>query len=137
MRSREFKLKPSRQLMAIYTLVMLVSVIILLCVSLPIWIKLLSFIVVWVYGVSLYKQHIALMSDSAITGLIFHTDSWLLQTKPALLTAALCGESVITRYVSVLRFQIPKQKRTLSCIVFRDSLMPGLYRELVLVVKQA
>lgn len=138
MPSREFKLKLSRQLMALYASVMLVNVVILLVVSLPFWTTLLSIIIVCVYGFKIYKQHIALTSETAINCMAMTANNnWLLHTQQGLLEARLCGESTMTKFVSVLRFIIPKQQRAVSCIVFRDSLAPGLYRELIFVVKQA
>lgn len=137
MLSREFKLKPSRQFIAIFWLVMLASVLILLFTPIALLVKLAGLALMYVYGIKIYTQHISLSNDIAITGLKCHADGWLLQTKQASLQATLCGESTITHIVSVLRFQTQQQKRSVTCVAFRDSFEPGIYRELILAVKWA
>lgn len=127
----EFKLKSSGQFIAIFGLVLVLSVIILLFVSMSFWIKLAGLIGIVCYSIHLFREYILLNSDTAIRRLISHEDGWLLQTKQALLKAELCGESTITNFVSVLRFRIQHTKHCKTSIIFRDSVATGFYRRLV------
>lgn len=83
------------------------------------------------YGCYLIWRDALLLGPDAIM-LLSHADGhWQLSTHTQQLTAELRGDSTVTGFVSVLRFRVEKRVLPISCVVFKDSLNPQLYHQLL------
>lgn len=132
MLDREFILKPSKHYLILISITWFFSLIILLCLPLEIKVKIGSMIFVGGYGCYLIWRDALLLSPDAIMSLKRHADGhWQVSTHKQRLTAELRGDSTVTGFVSVLRFRVEKHVLPISCVVFKDSLNPQLYHQLL------
>lgn len=136
MPNHEFNLKPSKQYIFIICIVFLLSLAII--ISLPIGgvIKLSGVFLTLMYGAYLLWNNVLLRGRQSVTVLRVDEDSrWQVSIAKQILDAELLGDSTVTGVVSVLRFRIENQRWPISCVIFRDSLPPDRYRQLVVQLK--
>jgi len=132
----EFNFRPSKQYLLIISLILLTSMVIVLALMLGVWIKLLIFILIMGYGGHIFWKYGLLQSRHSITGIRRHSDGrWHLYTQDNTYHADIRGDSTVTSLVSVLRFRVDRKSLPVSCIVFRDSLPPDFYRQLIVLLK--
>ena len=81
------------------------------------------------------REWILLKSGHSIYRLILDQDGWALHTRLGVLRADLCGESTVTQWVSILRFQIREGAYKRSCVIFRDMLTGDDYRRLLVLLR--
>lgn len=127
----DFNFKPSKQYLALLALTLIVCVGIAFNLSFAPWVKFVLIILIALYGSYLLWAIAMLRGKEAITRIKRLDDGhWSVFTPQGQFVAELRGDSMATSIVSILRFQIPSQRRPLSGVVFRDSLDGGEYREL-------
>lgn len=61
--------------------------------------------------------------------------SWCLQDKQGNMVVTLRGDSVVTKWISILRFKTERRFWPVSCIIFYDSLSPHYYRKLLMLLQ--
>jgi hypothetical protein len=59
-------------------------------------------------------------------------NQWLLHMRNETYTAEIKGDSTVTAFVAILRFKMEGKRFAQSCIIFRDSLADGTYRDLLI-----
>lgn len=133
MHKLDIKIKCSRQFLTLLSLTLFGSVIIIFTLPLLVLQKIGLLVIAFFYGGFLIWQHGLLLSKYSIVALSLNSDGWQIQKNSSSkkISAELCGSSTITSLVCVLRFNLLNQKRKCSFILFRDSLLPGLYRKLL------
>lgn len=136
MLDQEFKLKPSRLFIILFSIFLLVTLLIFLFLPLSFRLKLFGFILLSLYVFHIYWKFGLLRSGSAILSLKHLTqDIFQVYTANETYEATLCGDSTVTSIISILCFQRSKSWYKTSVIILPDSLDPGLYRRLVVVLK--
>ncbi|GEM_PF-1073825 len=134
MHAIEFKLQPSKKYLILLTILLAVSSMIVLSLPFNLGVKIIGLLFVGCYGGWLVWHVGLLRSPWAVTCLQpCGENQWLLQTSHSSYLAELRGDSTLTRWVAVLRFNHPQQFMPSSCIIFRDSFLEAdLYRQLLI-----
>ncbi|TAK73040.1 MAG: hypothetical protein EPO11_09235 [Gammaproteobacteria bacterium] len=133
MHNPAFNFKPSRCYLSLLVLLVAGSLAIIWCLPFTLIIKLIGLIVVSCYGGWLFWQFGLLRSPHAIVGMVHcQEDKWLVRTPKTTYLAELRGDSTLTRWVCLLRFQPSHRFWAASCLVFRDSLEADHYRQLLI-----
>jgi len=132
----EFKLKLSNQYLFLMLGFFSAGILIVLCLSLSLWLKGIGILLIIAYGFSVIWKFGLLRSRHSIMALRRHENGhWRLHRLENECTAVLRGDSTITGIMSILRFQVPDYYWPQTCIIFRDSLGPDVYRQLLVVLK--
>jgi hypothetical protein len=87
------------------------------------------------YGLSILWQDCLLNSTNSLTSLHLNHDGWKIVTAQQAWTGQLSGDSTLTTLASALRFNVAGRKRKLSCVIYRDSLEPNHYRQLLVLLR--
>ena len=129
---QDFDLKPSQQFIFLIMTVLIGSLTITVLLPLNYPLKLPLFLLVLGYGSWLLWQYGLLKSRQAIQQVrLYKSGHWQLRNQQQIIRYAnLTGDSTITRWVSVLRFQVSENPRMRSCIIFSDALRQEEYRQL-------
>ncbi|MDR3491724.1 MAG: hypothetical protein P4M12_06735 [Gammaproteobacteria bacterium] len=126
----DMHIKPSKYYLSIMLLLFVVSLAIVISLSVTLWVKAALIAGVCLYlGFILWDQCL-LNSALAVHGLSYD-DGWFLHEKNSMIAASLCGSSTLTGFVSILRFAVENKKKKRSFLIFKDSISPGLYRQLL------
>lgn len=124
----DFKLQPSRQHAGFLAVVALFAILSVFSSSLPILMRFLLALAVMAYALRVYHQVVqqaganSLLCLRPVQGRV-----WALTTPQGVVTAKMQPAVVITPWVSVLRFKAASG--AYACMLFRDSLTPGQYRQ--------
>ena len=136
MHAKEYKLAVSRQYLILLIIVYFLSVSIVCLLSVLLIFKAFILLLLSVYMGSITWRYCLLKADASIQVIRFmHDNKWVVSTRKGAMEAILLGDSTVTRWVSVLRFRVPESRWVQSCIVFRDSLAEGNYRQLVVAAR--
>lgn len=128
---QEYKLKPSKQFLWLFSAASIFCLMIVVLLPISIIGKVLILTALGIYLRPILRRDVLLQGERAILGLHCSTDGqWTLEMPAHRLEAALCQDSTLTPYISVLRFRAKERFWPLSCVVFRDSLSADLYRRL-------
>lgn len=97
------------------------------------WQSILS-VIVFIYAGQVIWKDILLRSPRAIVHLFCADDNhWQLVERSGIIySAILLCDSMATAYFCFLRFKIPLLQRKRSCVIFKDAVGPGLYRQLLM-----
>lgn len=129
MPKNNFSFQPSKQYVIILTIVLIASSLIIVFYIPSYILKITALFLLLIYGKCIWQAAL-LKNPDAILGINYiDTDRWLLQTPSVEYDATLRGESVVTPYFCILRFQA--ENRRLSSLIMRDSLLSGEYRSLL------
>ena len=136
MQTSEFNLHPSRVYGLFLAAMILGSTIVILTLPFAFWLRTLILAALLVYGALVFNRHVLLRSSDSILRLRkLNRESWQLTTREGAVDANLRGDSTVTAFVSVLRFETVNGERLLTCIIFKDSLPADAYRQLVVCVR--
>jgi hypothetical protein len=136
MQNPDFELHPSKIYCAFLGITLLMSAVIVLLLPLNFWLRVLIFLILAGYGVIIFWQYALLRAADSVIGLKkIDGKRWQLTTRAGVFESTLRGDSTVTAYVSVLRFDLPERRKPISCILVRDSLSADDYRRLVGVVR--
>ena len=134
--NHDFKIKPSIFYILLLMPVIAASLIITFLLPVANWIKWPMLVLFALYSVNLLRHHAFLRSGDAVVTLNkLDKKRWQVITRSATYKATLLGDSIVTQFVSVLRFAVPERRAPLVCIVWKDSLPAGEYRQLVVQIK--
>lgn len=133
MQNNEFKFQVSRIYIGLLSAILIIS---LTVISLfPLLYFFIGFVLLLFYSWYLIATFGLMQGKKIVTGLKFLDDTWFIDTKEATYIAKLNGESVVTRYISILTFKVAKKSRLYSCVIFPDSLPADEYRQFVSWIK--
>lgn len=136
MQGQEFKLNPSKQYIALICIVFLLSLAIVGCLPINLLIKVCGWVLLSFYGGYLLWNNGLLRGHSSIKALICDGEGgFRIVMKSKMVTATLLGDSTVTGLVSILRFRIADRLLPISYVIFKDSLKPDRYRQLLVVLK--
>lgn len=112
--------------------VFICSIGMIITLSTTLIIKCLLIAIVTLYTAWLTWRFILLGSLASLIGIkSIESDQWLIHTPYQNNQAILCGDSVVTAWIMILRFKIPGKFCGCSCVLFRDSLSSKAYRRLL------
>lgn len=136
MQDREFKLKPSKLHCIGFSILWISSLLIILCLPISLMISVSGAFLFCVYSAYQFWRTLLLKHRESIISLRSLSDgNWLLNLANKEEKGILRGDSTITPFVAVLRFQIDNRRLPLTCLVFKDSLERDQYRQLLVIVK--
>jgi hypothetical protein len=125
MQKLAIQLHPSKWFNRCQTVLLLTSLVVIFYLPAPGWFKFSLLPVVILYSLFIFYRHRALRALS-------HDDQgWQLQTADGLFEAALCGDSTVTTWVSILRFKLPGHAFKRSYVLFHDAMRADQYRKLI------
>ncbi|HEX4044738.1 MAG TPA: protein YgfX [Gammaproteobacteria bacterium] len=146
--NHEFILKPSRQYCIFFALLVGLSLIIFISLPLAWLTKGMGLFIQGSYSSYLFWRYVSLKSSRSIIGIKKQSDThWLLIMPNGSYSAKLRGDSTITRWVSILRFNLMnnndkannKEEKYIfwpvTCVIFRDSLATDYYRKCVVLLR--
>ena len=135
MATLEIKLQPSKCYIVLLTVVLVMTLIVTISLSFTWWQKLILFFAIILYCIYFSYFYVFLQAKQSIFSIKLldeKTNHWLLFTKQGSYQAALRGDSTVTRWVSVLRFQLINARfKRYACVIFPDSLKHEHYQTLL------
>lgn len=137
MQKIDIKFKPSKLFILFFLLTIVASFAIVLTLPPFPLKKTLLFTIIFSYGGYLFWNSVLLQGGYAILRLSYGPDGWYLQDRIKTQQAELCGESTITRFLSILRFTVPGRRRKRTCLVFKDAIGQEYYRQLIVILRTA
>jgi hypothetical protein len=134
MQRLDIQLKPSSIFIGLTGFFLISSVLIVLFVlSVSGFFKVILMMSVLAYSIWIFWAIGLMKSSYSIVGLQLLADGLShLHYASHKMTANLTGDSIMTTTLCVLRFSVPGQRRKVSCIIFKDSVEPERYRQLLL-----
>lgn len=132
----QFIFKPSRTYQFLLVVVYAASMLVIALLAMPLMGKLPLLLALTAYMTWVFWHYGLLKAPLSIQCLRHVSDrQWVVVTRDNEVEAEICGDSTVTRWVSVLRFRVGGRKRPISCIVFNDSLAQDQYRKLMVAVR--
>lgn len=136
MPSQEFRFKSSKIYAVFLSAILLASVVIIAVLPFNFWIRLALMLVLLMYGWKLIERFLLLRARQSVLAVIKQDDGkWLVMMPEGKFPAVLRGDSTVTSFVSVLRFDLADHSKVVPCIVFRDSLDKDFYRRLISLIR--
>jgi hypothetical protein len=135
MLNQEYQFKTSKIFTTILISLMLMSSIICLIEPFALSMKLVLLLLTCVYGGWILWNTILMRGAFSMSALRFKGDEWFVLTRQQWLPATLRGDSLVTTWVCILRFNIPGQLKPLSCVVWQDAVVGGSYKQLMVCLK--
>ena len=135
MRDIHLLLKPSRQFLGLMFTAGIGSLWVLIMLPISIIYKLLLIVGSAIYLAKIIYRHGLLRSPHAFHELTrLSQNKWLITFRNGSISpATLKNEYTVTRFVCVLRYQLSGEKRSHSCVIFRDGLVGDqTYRRLLM-----
>jgi hypothetical protein len=127
MQSTSFELQYSKQFFLLNVILTIATLFIILFLPCLFWIKFLLLVFMIVYPSQLFNQPAIILTRD--------NEGWLLSNKNQSFRVNLCGSSIVTHYICILRFKIPGKYFKRSYMIFRDSIKPPMnYRRFVLTI---
>lgn len=128
----EFQLKPSRFYLMVMVLVFLASAVMLSLLAIAPLYKFLLLLVLVSYGVQLVWRFALLRDKHSVIALKkVDQDEWQVTNRAGVMLTKLRGDSTVTQWVAILRFDIKGQRKPLVSIIWRDSLPADQFRQLI------
>lgn len=136
MRIPDFSFQPSKIYASLLITTFFLSIVIVLNLTVTVCLKLIIMIAVSIYLAHIFIRYILLKSQYSIIRLqLLSNDHWNIHTPTKCFVAQLRGDSTVTNSISILRFRINDNGKTISCVIFRDSLINREYRELLVCLR--
>lgn len=131
------KLETSKQFCLLLMTVVLASLNIIFLLKLAIIYKLFIVLSTLAYAGIIAHQFVFLRAKRALVNLISieSNELKLIDLKGKIIQARLRGDSTVSRWVSILRFDIPGERFAKTCIIFRDAIPANDYRQLLVYLK--
>ncbi|OAI50025.1 hypothetical protein AYO45_00145 [Gammaproteobacteria bacterium SCGC AG-212-F23] len=131
------ELKPSKIAIFLISIVIVSSMLIsfLLLVS---WVeKLILLLFISGYGSQIMRKYGLLTARNAIFHCRYSDENgWYFSSHDVDFFAVdIMGESTLTRWLSVLRFQIAGEKSKQACVIFKDSIATNDYRKMLAILR--
>ena len=134
--TQSYDLKPSIFAMILLAIIFCVSAYILITLPWSPFIKLVGMAMLIAYFASLIWRFGLCLSQYGLTKINYLGDQhYVLEKYQQNIQARLRGDSTITPYVSILRFQIKGRRLPYNSVIFRDSLKQGDYQRLLAMIR--
>lgn len=138
MPNQDFNLRVSLYFLIVATILLAGSLILVWLQPMGWALKLVCTTIIAVYGGYIVQHHVLLQGKQAVYRLNYQGEGrWEVYMANQPYSAELRGDSTVTTWVSVLRFQVAGRRFPISTVVFRDSFMQDEYRRLVVLLKFA
>jgi len=125
-------LKPSKQFLTLMVLVYAMSCSIIFYLPVSPWAMGMLLLGVTGYVVRMIRVYGTLYSNYSIHHLRALTDGqWELISPQGLIIAKLTGDSIVTRFLCLLRFRVPGRMQKCTCLIMQDALDVQQYRRLL------
>lgn len=131
----DIKIRPSVFLLAGWCGFLLATAMIIGLLPIHVLLKVGLSTAVFVYGGYILYSRILLRGKEAILTAQLRQDGWLLLGKNLANYADLLGESVVTRWIAVLRFRVKQTRKKMTVIISKDMLTYDAYRNLIVHAK--
>src|SRR3990167_11389359 len=119
-----FELKPSKLYLLIMLVILMISIgLIISLQDCKMAIRILMILFIILYGTWIIWRFVLLRSPTSVIR-IQHIDKqeWQIQLNQSHHLAILSGDSIVTPWLSILRFKISGEFWKPSCVIFSDSL---------------
>lgn len=131
MRNLDFDLKPSKHYLIMQLTVMILSILIVIFLPIAWSERFLLLIAATLYPGYIIWRDGLLRSPQSIIQIRWNADgTWMVRTNSKMMEAKLRSDSTSTRWLTLLRFEAPKEAWRASCVVFHDSLPADRYKQL-------
>jgi hypothetical protein len=137
MHDHVFNLKSSRYYLILLVVLAVATTSMILYTPLYSWLKLLLIVFTVSYAWWEVSREVFLQGVWAVKAIRFHDGLWRLTYNLGETTAKLRGDSIVTRFVIVLRFELPSRFGAKSCVIFPDSLQAQEYRKLLVILRMS
>ncbi len=127
-----FDCRPSRWYLAALVAFIIATIGVVFSLSAPWLMKLVLLLLILGYGWYLVKQACLFLPDS-ILSLRYREDVWHLKLNNQEIIGDLRGDSVMTSWLMLLRFQ--SGNRVFSSLIFKDTLEPASFRQLFVLLR--
>lgn len=133
----DLKLRPSKCFIAGLILILGLSLLIISTLHMNYWLRGIIAGVTLRYGLAILKKDGFLTNGYSIFRLRGGEGGWLINDRLGESPVELLGESTITNLVCILRFKLINQPGKRTCLIFRDALDAGLYRQLLVFLRSS
>jgi hypothetical protein len=137
MRRIDIPLKASKLFILLIAATMLCCVAIVFTLPLSIFFNILLAAAVLAYGGFLLRNWGLLRGKDVITQLSYGDEGWTLTNGENIWRGELCGDSTLTPFLGILRFKLPDVRNKRSCLIFKDTIEPDLFRRLLVTARTA
>lgn len=130
----EINLCWSRQHASLLIIILSLALGVVIFISIALIFKLMLSLFILYYGWRLMRQVLLLEGHSLLKLRYDHGDRWCLTTANREEKAGiLCGDSIVTQKVLLLRFNI--DRRIISYVIFKDAVDKEYYRQLLVLLR--
>lgn len=133
MQNNEFKLNQSKIFVGLSCTILLITLCVISTFSIIMFLGCLAILLFFSWY--LISYHALMNGNHIVRGFRLLDDAWYIDTTSETYLANLCGDSVVTRYISILNFKVAKQSKLYSCVIFPDSLPQDHYRQFVVWIR--
>lgn len=127
-----FKCKPSKICTGLFLSIASLTVGIICSLTIAYFEKFILIVMMVIYCSYIFWRFILLRSRFSIIRLqLLSNYDWNLHTPEENYIGKLCGDSVVTIAMCILRFRLNPNGRKISCVLFPDSLLDIKYRRLL------
>ncbi len=126
------KIKPvfSRSLFLVLIIVSLAAMIVITCLPLNLWIKLIACLITLIWLAVVLREHCWYLGRAITTAILRTDDSWLVSFGgQELVKAELLAGCLVQPWLTVLQFRIPDRRRR-SLILLQDNVDKDTFRRL-------
>ncbi len=131
----DINLQVSAYFKLLISIVVFGSLVIIFTLPANILLRLFLVISVSIYAVCVFYSNCLLKSNSAVKRLLFNEDGWHISCRNKQLHVELRGESTVTSWVSILRFQELNKRQKYTSVIFRDAMNQEEYRRLIVLLR--
>jgi hypothetical protein len=137
MRKLDIPLKPAAVYIRLILLILAGSSAIVLAIPVNGWLKIFLLMLLAVYAWRSILKKALLLNADAILRLTYFHDCWEVHTAGEILPVKISGDSTLTGFLSVLRFQGEGQRKKISCVIFKAAVGTDTYRRLCAAARTA
>ena len=120
----------SRSLFLVLIIVSLAAMIVIICLPLNLWIKLIACLITLIWLVVVLREHCWHLDRAITTAVLRRDDSWLVSFDgQELVKAELSTGCLVQPRLTVLQFRIPDRRRR-SLILLQDNMDKDAFRRL-------
>jgi hypothetical protein len=131
----DITLKPSKLLLGLWVAIVLTSLVIILTLPLAWVAKTCLLTGTGFYACRIFWRDCLLKSKNSISQLFTGAKGWHIVTANAITAVEVCGDSLLTFPLSVLRLRVAGRRRKISCVICYDSLDAQSYRQLLVLLR--
>jgi hypothetical protein len=135
MQEIDVNLQPSRWLLIVLLLVLILTEMVIFLIAGSIYLKIVLTLVALIYSGFIAQRNILLRHPESIVKITIKKEGSSMATRSQTFAITLKGESTITQWISILRFYSTEMRKNYSCLVLRDNLSKDQYRRLLVILR--